>query len=259
MSEVYVFHGIDGKVGTTMVSQSVAEAFAEAMPEKRVLFTALNGRESMDYAKGGADSLDALKSRLESAMLEVGELVAHCRGIRNLFMIGGIRAEEEERYYGPELSTRLLAVARRCFDIIVADSGNRLDNGLALGALLACENRFLVLTQQESALSRWERRRPVFAKLGIMPAAYVLNSYMDGDVYSSDYVAERIGTAKGELHRVSFSGLGRQAEIQRKTLWAAADRAFSDDVANLAHSAAGGAFGLDALRKRRKRWKIGFI
>ena len=263
MSVVYVFHGVDSKVGTTMVSQSVAETLAGALPEKSVLFAALNGRESMDYAKEGAGegagSVEALKSRLESAILEGGELQGYCRKNKNLFMLGGIRDDEEERYYQPELASRLLDLAKGVFDAIVVDGGNRLDNGLALGALLACKNRLLLLTQQESVLSRWERRRAVFEKLGVMPSAYVMNSYMDKDIYSPDYVAERLGADKRRLYRVSFSALGRQAEIQRKTLRAAGDRAFTDDIAALVISAAGDTFSLTELEKRRKRWRIGFI
>jgi hypothetical protein len=238
-----------------MVALSVAEAAAESLPEKRVLFLALNGRESTEYVREGAESIDALKSRLESRLLGEEELLAHCLRIKNLSVLGGIAGEEEERYYMPEAASFLLDVAGRAFDLVVTDGGNRLDNGLAFGALLYDANRFLVLTQQETALTRWEKRKVLYERLGVMPKSYILNNYIEKDIYPADYVARRFAEERQRFHCVRFAQGGRQAEIERKTLWASAAEGFADDIASLAGALTGTDAGGSAPRKRRRRWK----
>ncbi|MDR2295977.1 MAG: hypothetical protein LBD95_04185 [Clostridiales Family XIII bacterium] len=253
MSEHFIFHGIDAKVGTTMVALSAAEALAERQPEKSVLFLALNGRESTEYVRAGAESIDALKSRIESRLLGEEELIAHCLRLKNLFVLGGIANEEEERYYMPEATAFLLDVAGRVFDRIITDGGNRLDNGLAFGALSYDANRFLVLTQQETALARWEKRKPLYERLGILPKSYILNNYVEKDIYPADYVARRFAEERRLFRCVRFVQGGRQAEIERKTLWASAADGFTDDIAALAGALTGEDAGESG--KRRRRWK----
>jgi hypothetical protein len=238
-----------------MVALSAAEAVAERSPEKKVLFLALNGRESTEYVREGAESIDALKSRLESGLLGEEELIAHCLRAKNLYVLGGVANEEEERYYMPEAATFLMDVAGRSFDLIVTDSGNRLDNGLAFGALSYDANRFLVLTQQETALARWEKRKALYERLGVMPKAYILNNYIEKDIYPADYVARRFAEEERRFHCVRFVQGGRQAEIERKTLWASAADGFTDDIAALVDTLVGEDAGGPAPRKRRRRWK----
>jgi hypothetical protein len=255
MSEHFIFHGIDHKVGTTMIALSVAESAAARRPEKRVLFLALNGRESTEYVRENTESIDALKNRLESRLLGEEELIAHCLCMKNLFVLGGVSNEEEERYYLPEAAAFLLDVAGRVFDRVVVDSGNRLDNGLAFGALLYDANRFFVMTQQETALSRWEKRKTLYERLGVMPKAYILNNYVEKDIYPADYVARRFAEDGRQFHCVRFAQGGRQAEIERKSLWAGAADGFADDVAALTGALMGEGADEPASRKRRRRWK----
>jgi hypothetical protein len=255
MSEYFIFHGIDSKVGTTMIALSVAEAVAEKLPERKILFLALNGRESTEYVKERTEGIAALKSRLESRLLGEDELAAHCPRVKNLSVLGGVVNEEEERYYMPESAVCLMDVAGRVFDTVIVDAGNRLDNGLAFGALSYDTNRFLVLTQQETALSRWEKRKPMYERLGIMPKAYILNNYIEKDIYPADYVARRFAEERRQFHCVRFVRDGRRAEIERKTLRTSASETFPDDIANLADAVTGAESGDTAARKRRIRWK----
>jgi hypothetical protein len=255
LGEHFIFYGIDHKVGTTMIALSIAEVVAERLPEKKVLFLAMNGRESTEYVRESTESVDALRSRLESRLLGEEELIAHCLRVKNLSVLGGIANEEEERYHMPEGTVFLLDVAGRAFDIVVADCGNRLDNGLSFGALSYDAKRFLVLTQQETALARWERRKTLYERLGLMPKAYILNNYIEKDIYPADYVARRFAEERRQFHCVRFVQGGRQAEIERKTLWAGAAEGFKDDIAALADALVGGDAGAPLPRKRRRPWK----
>jgi hypothetical protein len=255
LSEYFIFHGIDHKVGTTMIALSAAEIAAERLPDKKVLFLALNGRESTEYVRESAESIDALRSRLESRLLGEEELIAHCLRVKELFVLGGVANEEEERYYMPEATSFLLDAAGRAFDLVIVDGGNRIDNGLAFGALLYDANRFFVLTQQETALSRWEKRKALYERLGVMPKAYILNNYVEKDIYPADYVARRFAEENRRFHCVRFAQGGRQAEIERKTLWTSAADGFAEDVAALAGALFGGDAGGSVPRKRRRPWK----
>jgi hypothetical protein len=238
-----------------MIALSIAEIAAERLSGKKVLFLALNGRESTEYVREGAESIDALRSRMESRLLGEEELVAHCLCIKGLFVLGGVANEEEERYYMPEAAAFLLDVAGRAFDLVIVDGGNRIDNGLAFGALSYDANRFLVLTQQETALARWEKKRSLYERLGVMPKAYILNHYAEKDIYPADYVARRFAEDRQQFHCVRFAQGGRQAEIERKTLWTSAVDGFADDVAALAGAILGEDAGGSVPRKRRRPWK----
>jgi hypothetical protein len=238
-----------------MVALSAAESVAARLPEKKVLFLALNGRESTEYVREGAESIDALKSRIESRLLSEEELLAHCLRLKNLFILGGIANEEEERYYMPEATAFLLDTAGQVFDLIIADCGSRPDNGLAFGALLYDANRFFVLTQQETALARWEKRKSLYERLCVMPKAYILNNYIEKDIYPADYVARRFAEEERAFHRIRFVRGGRQAEIERKTLWASAADGFTEDIEALTDALVGGDAGKAGPRRRRRRWK----
>ncbi|MDR1136321.1 MAG: hypothetical protein LBL49_09130 [Clostridiales Family XIII bacterium] len=255
MSDLYIFHGIDSKVGTTMISQSVAEVMAGVFTEKKVLFIALNGRESTDFIREDTEHIDTLKSRLESRMLAENELAAHCRNVRNLFVLGGLCNEEEERYYQPELAAHLIDVAANSFDIIVIDSGNRLDNGLAFGALRLEAHKYFIMTQQESVLARWEKRKSVYERLGVTPDGYILNSYIDKDIYPLEYIAKRLAMDKNKFYKIAFSYGGRRAEIERKTLMGGSGDAFSCDVVRLTERVIGAESGSMNPKKRKRHWK----
>jgi hypothetical protein len=228
MSYVYLFHGIDDKVGTTMLTLSVAEALADTYSDRKILYIALNGRSSLDYSRECGHNIDALKSRLESRILMASELDSVCGNIKNLFLLGGVENEDEERFFQPELAEFIIETAMKAFDVILVDSGNRLDNGLAFGALSFDAMRYFVLTQTENCLARWEKRKAVYEKLRIHPNAFILNKYTDKDIYHIDYVKTRLNLDR-DFHRVRLSREGRRAEIEKKTL-RYLDAAFKKDI-----------------------------
>jgi hypothetical protein len=113
------------------------------------------------------------------------------------------------------------------------------------------------LTQQETALTRWEKRKPLYERLGVMPKSYILNNYIEKDIYPADYVTRRLGEDGRQFRCIRFVQGGRQAEIARKTLWASANEGFAGDIMGLAGALMGGdaaAAGF-APRKRRRPWK----
>ena len=75
---MFVFHGADSKVGTTMISQSVAEIIAENLKDKRILFTSLNGRSNNQYVDRIGESIEGIKLYLDNKVLSKKELT-DCR------------------------------------------------------------------------------------------------------------------------------------------------------------------------------------
>ena len=254
MNQLYTFHGINDKVGTTMIAQSVAETIAELFSDLKVLFVAMNGRPSLDFYNGAACYIDALKSRLEGGILSPAEVESFCSSSRNLYLLGGIDNEDDERYYHPKLAKSFLETAQQAFDITLVDCGNRLDNGLAFGALSLQSERFLILRQTESSLARWEKRRSVYEKLNIRPRAFIVNMYLDRDIYPLDYVANRLNLDMGVFNKVCSSIEGRRAEVEKKTL-KTLDSCFKKDLNRLVDVLLARTPFESIPRKRSSLWK----
>jgi hypothetical protein len=237
-----------------MISQSIAEIAAELFSDMKVLFVAMNGRPSLDYFNGTAGYIDALKSRLEGGLLSGPELESFCSNTRNLFLLGGIENEDEERYYHPELAASLLEISKQIFDLVIVDCGNRLDNGLAFGALTQRSECYLIMSQTESSLARWEKRRSVYRMLGIRPNAFILNMYNGRDIYPLDYVANRLSLETGVFQKVRCSSEGRRAEVEKKTL-KSLDLQFKKDVKRLTEIILTRTVLGAASRKRSSVWR----
>jgi hypothetical protein len=238
-----------------MVAQSAAEMLADRCTDKKVLFAALNGRESMDYVREKTESVDAMKDRVENRLLNTSELQRLCVRAGKMYLLAGTVNEEYERCYMPENAVYILEAAAKLFDIIVVDAGNNIDNGLAVGAISVCGELFLVMTQQESILARWEKRQRIYERLRIVPDVYVLNRYFEKDIYPADYVARRCGKEGERFGRVRFVYSGRRAEIERKTLLNYPEDGFRADIARLAAPIAEHYGYAEQERKRKKLWK----
>lgn len=255
MENIIVFHGVDHKVGTTMISQSVAEFLASMYKELKVLFVTLNGREGAEYVNEVPETVEGLKDHIDSRMISHVDFYKVCNKKDNFYMLGGIKNEVEERYYYPDTADYLLTSIRDKFDIIIADSGNQLDNGLAMGALNATSNKFLVLTQQETIISRWEKMKGIYEQMNIFFCDYIVNKFYLEDPYSVDYIAERLKIERDKFKVVEFAGYGREAEIDGQTLLEYKNSKYIEsieEIANLILSK----MDIPIIKNRRKhKWK----
>ena len=235
MNNVVVLHGIDHKVGTTMIAQSVAEIISVRKQNLKVLLLFLNGRRSTDYVREEFDSITRFRMQLENRIISGKEIVKACRCQNNLYMLAGIESPEEERYYQPDMSAYLLSTVKNEFDLVLVDSGNTLDNGLALGALTCSDLRFLILTQQETMLRRYEVLQPLYQKLKISFAGFIINKFSSQDPYDLGYLSMRMDTVKSRIKRVEQTGSSRLAEMEYRTLLSFQDQRYTQDVLSLAN------------------------
>lgn len=252
---LFSFHGADHKVGTTMTAQSVAETISSYHPNLKLLLTAMNGRESCEYVRELPVSIDAMKFHIDNKMVNAEDFLKTCTHKGNFYMMAGISNETEARYYHPSMADYLLEEIAPEFDLVIADAGNDLDNGLAVGALSLSEEVFLVVTQQESVLRRYEKSRKLLDDLGAEISAFIVNKYYEQDPFGLPYLSDRLEAGRERIFKVDSAGWSRQAEIENKTLLEFKNETYTHDVIALANHILSRA-GFTEIQKRRKsRWK----
>ncbi|MDO4553044.1 MAG: hypothetical protein Q4C22_05855 [Bacillota bacterium] len=255
MKRLFTFHGADHKVGTTMLAQSVAELITSSYREVRVLLVSLHGGPGSEYVDRAGESVENLRAYLENRVLSKKELLKACRRSENFYMLAGVENLLETREYFPAMVEYLLETVEEEFQIVVADSGNEIDNGLAAGALQLSRDNFLVLSQRETALSRWERLRPIYKQLGLEFSAFIMNHFQEQDPYSQDYVCRRLDIGPEQLIKVAAADHGRLAEMERKSLLSYRNEKYTEGVTEVANRILAGCALPEIEKQRKGRWR----
>ena len=252
---LFAFFGADHKVGTTMITQSVAETISTNHPNLKILMIAMNGRESTEYIRESSASIDGIKIQIDNKMISGEDFLKTCTHKGNLYFMAGISNETEERYYHPDMAKYLLEEIAPEFDLVIADCGNKLDNGLSIGTLSIAEDRFLVATQQETVIRRQEKNRKLLEDLGIEISALIINKYYDQDPYEISYIASRLELEKEQFLKIDSAGYSRQAEIEYKTLLNYKNNAYLLDIIAVANVILIRCGLTEIQRQRKSRWK----
>lgn len=235
MNNIYAFHGADGKTGTTMITQSLAEHIAANCKNIKIMMVSMHGRPGTEYVDRVGESIEGIRLHLDNKLLNALKLAECCRKSDNFFMLGGVESVEKVRDYRPEMAVYLLEKLSSIFDLILVDSGNDIDNALAVGTLECTENRYCIITQQESILRRYEITEPIYRKLGIAFTSYIVNKHSDSDPYNLRYIEKRLNIAPEQLVKIGVSGYERQAELEKKTLLYYGNDKFCKDIHALAN------------------------
>lgn len=238
-----------------MIAQSVAELIASEKKELKVLFASLNGRGNTEYIRETPVYIDELKNHIDNKMLNRQDFLRICKRTDNLYMMAGISNEIEERLYFPDAAGYLLQTVTPEVDIVIVDSGNAIDNGLAIGALSAANDVFLVLTQQESVLKRFERLKDIYQSLGLPITEFLINKYYAEDPYSLDYIGQRLQLEKKTFSKIESAENAWQAEMNYKTLIEFKNDKYIQDITGVANGILikSGYSGIQ--RQRKSRWK----
>lgn len=235
MSGLFAFHGIDAKIGTTMISQSVAETIAAARKDLSVMLISLNGRPGTEYMDRVGESIEGIKLYLDNRVLSRKELLQACKKRDNFYMLAGVMSLGQARYYKPDQAFYLLDSLAQDVDLIIADTGNDLENGLTLGGLEHIKESCCLISQQESMLKRYETLLPVYRNLEINFAFYCINQYTEKDPYSLDYISKRLSLKKEDLQKIQITPYGRRAEMEMRSLLAYKQDSYSSDILDLAN------------------------
>ncbi|NCB41086.1 MAG: hypothetical protein EOM59_00445 [Clostridia bacterium] len=251
MDKIFVYYGIDHKCGTSMVCQSIAERIAKEFPQLKVLLIHTEGRCGTDFVSGVSESMERIRPYLCEGVLDAEEILSKSKLKENLYFIAGEEQLDSARLYQPSMSDLLLSSMRAKFDLIFCDSGSEIEHGLALGSLFAADAIYLVMVQSESALRRFEWLYPLYSKLSVKTAGYLINKYDKENPYSKKYMKQRLGLKEHSFLTIRESLQGAQAEIQRCTLNCYNEKPYSSDIKCMANCVLKRA-GLPGIPERKK-------
>lgn len=249
--DMFAFHGADSKVGCTMIAQCAAEVLADELSSEKILLISLNGDLGDNYMYGESISIAEFKMQLDSGVgVDLSRLRPRGKN-SNLYFIAGIGDEPDERYYFPQTAESLLNAVCDSFRIIIADTGSRLDNGLAFGGLGISRANYLIFDQSESCLRRFERNRKMYENAGIFFDKYIINKFSNREPYTMRYISQRLKAENETVMKAEFSGHGRTADMEMKSLMEFEADKFVKDVQVLVNDMLKTA-GLPLIGKKRK-------
>ena len=255
-SKLFVFHGCDRKVGTTMISHCAARLIAEHFQPARVLFAALNGNDDIHYYRGNSASVEAIKIQVDNRLLTEEDLEAACFRDGPLYLLDGVPGGLRHRNYAAEFSSMFIEKAFEVFDFVVIDSGNELDSGLCVGALKTGGKNIMLLNQNESTLLRYEGSEEIYTAIDASFSCFVINRYMEDDPHDVSYLKSRLIRSSGTpLFTVREEGnYSRLAEMDHQVLLEYRCPGFSEDLRNLvAEMTRSAGFGENALKSQKKK------
>lgn len=184
---LFVFMGADSKVGTSMVSLSIAERLS-IRTDARILYLDLGALSKNCYIpkEAAKNNIDVIRSKFVNNILTNTELQESCFKKEKLHILNGVLDIKNSRLYQPEDIEKLLQNACETFDIIIVDAGCNLllDLGLSIGAINFANTVHLVTTQQENSKKNYIRmKEQVFDRLGMESGKFqlLINKYMQND------------------------------------------------------------------------------
>ncbi|GEM_PF-1616214 len=216
---IFVFHGCDRKVGTTMTALGIAKLIAAGNSDISVLFAAVNGNDDIPYLGEDGISIDDIRTTIENNLIGSSELKFRCGHRDNLYYIRGTGGVFSHRNFTVDFPGLLITKAAEVFDIIVVDCGNDPDSGLCVGSLKTEGMQILVVNQNETSLSRLEKRKNVYDALGVNFQFCIVNRFRENDPHDLGYIKSRIFKETDEVFMLKDeSAQSYLCEIDRQLL-----------------------------------------
>lgn len=232
--KVITFFGAEAKVGTTMIAQSVAEELVQR--GMRVL-TVFASSEMFDcYVQGS----DTVKAGIDD-LIDIGDfdekdikhVVSKEGGLS--YIKGIMRPLRIKRLLNPKgFFDRLIELTKKDYDYMIIDGGHNYQYPLPVGALLAAEKCFFLLTPKARAFSRFgvlseillvtisgamcEDREIILNKVNGRENAYNINN-----------TRELFGM---EVSRIHEAASGSACEVMNQTL-SKVSRTFKKEIAQI--------------------------
>lgn len=181
---VFIFYGADRKVGTTMISQTIAKVLSEQ--QLKVCYVDCSGVVNQGYLYGDNHELkdnphiiggfENIKVNILNGLLTPGELIDSMVKVDDLSVFPGISGFLSIRHYSVDMIRELVNQLKSIFDIVIIDAGSPSDYALHIGALTCAKNRFLVATEQTSVLNTFNTfKHEVLNNLELSKFVLILN------------------------------------------------------------------------------------
>jgi len=236
MGVVISFYGSDHKCGTSMIAQCFAEYTASKYKDTDVLLVHTESGDGEAYSPCVNESLETIRPYLAEKLIDCSSLMEKSRYKDNLFIIGGVAKPGTSSQYHPDMAQYLLASLASQFDYVICDTGSEIEQVMALGTLFCSDYIFVVTTQDEYSIRRYEWVSPLFQKLGIKPSGMIVNKYTKDEVNDTEIIAMRSGIEANALLLIRNAKNGKKAEQESKSLLMYKDNRFSRDFINAAES-----------------------
>ena len=233
MGIIAVFYGADHKCGTSMLAQSAAEYAAEKNKDMNVLLIHTESGCGELYCPSVSESLESIRPYLAEKLIDSRALIEKSRYKDNLFIIGGPVKPGSSALYQPDMAQYLLDSLSASFDIVICDAGAEFEHAMSLGALFSADKIFVVTTQHEHAVRRYEWTKALFKKLGINPSAVIVNCYSSFGINTPEMISERAEISEDRLLFVRKSENGQRAEEDNRTILSLRDVRFTKDIAKI--------------------------
>ncbi|MDO4482684.1 MAG: hypothetical protein Q4C14_08215 [Bacillota bacterium] len=260
-NNLFVFHGCDRKVGTTMISHCAAKILSGNLKDRKILYAALNGNDDIHYSRGNTATIDSIKIRIDNNLITSEEMENSCARDGDLYVIGGISGVFSHRNYSPDFSIQFLNRALEIFDVVVADCGNELDSGLCVGALKYGGVNFLVINQNESSLVRFEKAKNIYSAIDTGFEHFVVNRYTEMDPHDVSYIRRRIeNNGEGRYFTVREEAeYSKLAEIDEQLILDYKCPGFSEDMNDIVYEMMKMTGISDTYRETGRKRLFGFM
>lgn len=216
MSHIISFLGGDSQVGTSMISQSVAETLYRQ--KHKVLLISGSGKYGNDFLDCGPEkSIDRVRANILSGRLRGRELEQVSGREQDFNLIGGTMHPLHCSDFPEDTFQVLLAETEGMFEYIVIDGGDGTDMNLTRSALRIGKTIYFVITQQPKSVKRFELLKEHNAKDLEGKSQLLLNKYMKDPSLMTWKEVEKL-CGQRIVATVPYMEYGWQAEMEKRTL-----------------------------------------
>lgn len=233
---IITFFGTDTKVGTTQVTQGIAEKIVD-LSDTKVCLLYLDGEAGTDYVSINCrHNIDTIKIKLISGLATSLEIFDVSEKLKeNLYIIEGSNSILYRKEYQPEHIMHLLNVLSVACDLVIVDAGSYIDRAMPIAALTATHHRYLITTQQVVSLNRYRTKKPILERLSLDDFQVIVNKHIpDGSLITTYDIARTYDHPL--LGKIEYSKYGIQAETDRKTLIHYHDKTYNKDMDKLTYA-----------------------
>ena len=238
-NNIACFFGAGPGVGTTIVSQSIAQELS-CISGKTTGLLVLSGYGGTNYFDIGSSSggLPEIKERLINNILSPGELKNSCIKSDLLYVLAGEGNIAKLRHYHPEHIEKLVELSSKTFDVTIINGGSDI-SGMSIGALNSAKIKYLVTTQSDNHFRNFRKLvNQIFINLGISEKDFslIVNKYIDSSELETEIsLAKNYGMPLASVVPLLDYIAGLEAEKKKRTL-IGYDRAYDNSIRQLAVS-----------------------
>ncbi len=232
-NKVFTFFGADSKVGTTMVTQSVAKHLSTFSDS--ILFIPLDGGFGDDYTRFDSKfGISDLKSKLQAQIASASEMKEACvKTSDGYYLMPGLKSILARQQFHPKHITFLIDLMKERFDVVLLDAGSNIELGMSISALNATPNRFLVTTQQVLSLKRFKRvEYQVLNKLSVDKFLLVANKHVASSALSDTSLMEK-EYGFPLVSTLPYMEYGWQCEQEQSTLYSYKDEEYTRGIIDI--------------------------